>query len=84
MRLQSIGRTTIYDTFRTRDGPLGDLRWSSLPRLIRDNTHEAALLKLIYDHCIPSDPNARVRDVIKIEDLQRMVQKATENVNGQA
>ena len=70
---------TIFDTRKLRDGtPIGDLRWSQLDRFASDNAQEAALLKLIKQHAVPADPNARVRDVISIDTLQSFVQKSAE------
>jgi hypothetical protein len=73
---------TLFDTYQTRQGPIGDLVWSAIPRIMSENTREAALLKLIYQHARPGYANARVRDVIKETDLQRMIKKAAEISNG--
>lgn len=78
MRLQSQRRTTMFETFNTRQGPIGDLKWSSLPRLIGENTREATLLKMIYEHAVPANGNARIREIIDLPTLQRMIQKAAE------
>ena len=81
--LQTHARVnSVFDSYHTRQGPVGDLIWSTLPRLASQNAREAALLNLIYQHATPANPNARVRDVLKIEDLQRMIQKAAEIANG--
>lgn len=73
---------TLFDSYLTRDGiPIGDLVWSALPRIESANAREAALLRLLREHVTPGDPNARVRDLIKIEDLQRMIKKAAEIAN---
>ena len=78
MRLQSQRRTTMFETFNTRQGPIGDLKWSSLPRLIGENTREATLLKMIYEHAVPANGDARIREIIDLPTLQRMIQKAAE------
>jgi len=71
--------TTIMDTYLTRDGiPIGDVQWSALPRIAITNQREAVLCKMIYEHGTPADPNARVRDILKVDELQRMMQKSTE------
>jgi hypothetical protein len=78
-KLKAMSEPTIFDTITLRDGtPIGDLRWSQLDRFIADNAHEAALLRLVKSHAVPSDPNARVRDVVKLAALQRFVQQAKE------
>lgn len=70
---------TIFDTRKLRDGTsLGDLRWSQLDRFIAGNAQEAALLRLVRDHARPADPNARIRDVVSLETMQRFLQKAAE------
>jgi len=69
---------TILDTFRVRDGrPIGDVRYGELDRLRGLNAMEAAVIRQIQDHAkAPHD--ARVRDVVKATDLNRMIQKAAE------
>lgn len=71
---------SAYDSYLTRDGiPIGDVVFSTIHRIESANAREAALLRLIREHVSPiGDPNARVRDLIKLEDLQRMIQKAAE------
>ena len=71
--------TTIFDTRVLRDGtPIGDLRWSQIERFIGDNAQEAALLNMIRKHGVPSDPNARIRDIISEETMQKFIQKSAE------
>jgi hypothetical protein len=73
---------SIFDTQLLRDGtPLGDLRFSQIDRFIATNTKEAALLRLVRDHGQPCDQNARIRDIVNIETMQRMLQKAAEMVD---
>lgn len=75
---------SIFDTIKLRDGtPVGDLRWSQLDRFIANNSREASLLRLIRDYGRPADPNARIRDVVNLADLQRMVQRAAEIFDAQ-
>ena len=70
---------SIFDTQLLRDGtPLGDLRYSQLGRYIASNTREAALLRLVRDHGVPADPNARIRDIVNRETMQRFLQQAAE------
>jgi hypothetical protein len=83
-KLKAMSAPTIFDTITLRDGtPIGDLRWSQLDRFIADNAHEAALLRLVKSHAVPSDPNAKVRDVVKLAALQRFVQQAKETSDAQ-
>lgn len=76
--LQALRRvTTIYDSIVLRDGtPIGDLRYSQLDRFIATNAQEAALLRMVRDHGVPADRNARIRDLVTVEMLQRFVQRA--------
>jgi hypothetical protein len=74
--------TTIFDTHKLRDGtPIGDLRWSQIDRFVAANTYEAALLRLVRDYGRPDDPNARIRDVVGLKDMQRIFQKAAEEAH---
>jgi hypothetical protein len=69
---------SVLDTFKVRDGrSIGDVRYGELDRLRSSNVHEAAVIKLIQKHA-QADSNMRVRDVVKPDDLQRMIQKAAE------
>ena len=80
----------LMDTYLLLNGSkIGDLVWSSLPRLAKTSAEvsalsarQSALLKLIHGHVTPADPNARVRDLIKSVDLQRMIQKTAEIAHG--
>jgi hypothetical protein len=82
--LKEMSAPTIFDTITLRDGtPIGDLRWSQLDRFIADNAHEAALLRMVKSHAVPADPNAKVRDVVKIDVLQRFVRQAKESADAQ-
>jgi len=70
---------TIMDTTRVRDGrAIGDVAMGELPRLIGANRTEAALLELVRTRYANASPFARVREVIKVDDLQRMKQQAAE------
>ena len=69
----------LFDTLKIRDGQsIGDVRWSSLPRLRGENAREAALIDQLLKHATPGDPNARVRDVVSEETLRNMIQKSAE------
>jgi hypothetical protein len=83
MRAMQARLPTIFDTMITRCGvPLGDVRWSMLPRMASENAREATLLKAIYEHTTPDDPNACVREFLRLEALQRMIQQAAEATDG--
>lgn len=77
-RVASRVALTILDTFRIRDGrAIGDVRYGELDRLRGLNAMEAAIIRQIQDHArAPHD--ARVRDVVKAVDLNKMIQKAAE------
>jgi hypothetical protein len=69
---------TVLDSFRVRDGrSIGDVRIGELEGLRAANAMEASLLRQIQRHAV-ADHDARVRDVIKPDDLQIMIQKASE------
>jgi hypothetical protein len=69
---------TVLDSFRVRDGrAIGDVRIGELEGLRAANAMEASLIRQIQRHAV-ADHDARVRDVIKPDDLQIMIQKASE------
>jgi hypothetical protein len=69
---------TILDTYRIRDGrAIGDVRFGELEHLRSANAMEASLIRQIQRHATASH-DARVRDVVKAKDLQRMIQRAAE------
>lgn len=72
---------TVFDSFKVRDGrAIGDVRYGELRRMMSANATEAAVIRQILDHGdAPHD--ARVRDIIKTEQLQRMIQRAAEMVD---
>lgn len=75
---------TIMDTTRVRDGrAIGDIAMGELGTLIGANRYEAALLDLVRQHYRNASPFARVREIIKLKDLERMKQKAAEIADGQ-
>jgi gas vesicle protein len=70
---------TIMDTYKIRDGrSIGDIQFLELEGIRSANAQEAALIKLIMRHASNVDPVLKVRDVIKIDVLQGMIQKAAE------
>lgn len=70
---------TIMDTHRMRNGrAIGDLQMHELTSLRAENVAEAALIRMIQNHSANADPFAKVREVVKVEDLQRFLQKAAE------
>lgn len=77
----SIAKTvaiTVLDTVKVRDGrAIGDIRYGELERLRGENAMEASLIRQIQRHATaPHD--ARVRDIVKVADLQKMIQRASE------
>lgn len=71
---------TVLDTYRLSNGQVfGELYWSSLNRIRNASMRDAALCRLALNHTVPPDPdNTKVRDVLKVEDFQRMIQRAAE------
>lgn len=72
---------TVFDSFKVRDGrSIGDVRYGELRRMMSANAREAAVIQQIINHGdAPHD--ARVRDILKTEHLQRMIQRAVEIVD---
>ncbi len=73
--------TTVFDSFKVRDGRgIGEVRFGELKRMMTTNAREAAVIRQILDHGdAPHD--ARVCDVVKQADLERMIQRAAEIVD---
>lgn len=69
---------TVLDSFKVRDGrAIGDVRVGELERLRSANAMEASVVRQIqrlgvFNH------DARVRDVVKPQELQRIIQRAAE------
>lgn len=77
--IKAAGPRSAFNSIRLRDKrSIGDLQWSAIPRYIRDNSYEAALLIKVRAYCVPTDPNARIRDVVPLAAFDRMVQQAAE------
>lgn len=75
---------TIMDTIRVRDGrAIGDVAYGELGRMAASNRREAALFDLIKAHAKPDSEFARVREIVKVVDLQRMIQKSAEIADAQ-
>jgi hypothetical protein len=72
---------TVFDSFKVRDGRgIGDVRFGELRRMMNTNAREAAVIRQILEHGdAPHD--AQVRDIIKTDHLQRMIQRAAEIVD---
>lgn len=69
---------TVFDTFRIRDGRgIGDVRYGELERLRASNAMEASLVRQLQRHGNPPH-DTKMRDFVKVEELQRMVQRAAE------
>lgn len=78
-----IANLTKLDTYRLSNGQIvGDLYWSSLHRINRNTTFDACLTKLLLNHGVVMDPNAKVRDVVTPQEFERMLQKAKEMADG--
>jgi hypothetical protein len=75
---KAIART-VLDSFKVRDGrAIGDLAFHEIEALRAANVREASVFRQIQKHVANADPWARVRDLIKAEDLERMIQRAAE------
>ena len=71
---------TVFDSFRVRDGrSIGDVRWHEIERLRATNAQEASsVLWQLQRHCVPANQDAKVREVVKAAELERMIQRAAE------
>ena len=70
---------SAFDSICLRDKtPIGDLPWRLIPRYIRDNSYEAALLIKVRAYARPPDESVLIRDVIPPAAFDRMVQEAAQ------
>ena len=81
----------IYEARRIDDKPIGDLKWRELRALIHDNavgavshlmlglaqTRDVILMQKIYNHATVSVDEARIRDIVGPEVLQRYDDEAS-------
>lgn len=79
--ISSIAGPSLFDTLLVRSRPIGDFAFGELDSVIATSKREAVLLTLIREHA-QATPTTKVRDVIKLKDLQAMAQKAAEISNG--
>lgn len=70
---------TVLDSFIIRDGrAIGDVTFGELEKLRRLDLMHANLFSQIRNHVANATPHMRVRDLIKPDVLERMLQKAAE------
>jgi hypothetical protein len=76
--LRLIGENDpIFNKFLLRgDFPIGDLRWSAIPRFERDNKVEALVLAKLCELNPPADPNQYVRRHVKPEEMKAIIESA--------
>ena len=68
----------MLDSHRLSNGvAIGDVRWGSLHRMRSASARDAALLRLLIN-LGNADPNAKVRDIVTTEVMERLIQKAAE------
>lgn len=83
----AVARTisiTVMESYRVRDGrAIGDVRYGELARLKAANAAEAAVVDQIIQHGKCEDHSMRVRDFVKVADLQRFIQRAAEMTDAQ-
>jgi len=71
--------TGIFNATELRNGQaLGDIRWSQLDRLIRENAIELELLRLIRDAGVPADRNTSIREIISESEIAEYMSRALE------
>jgi hypothetical protein len=81
--VRNVVAITVLDTFKIRDGrAIGDVRMGEVERLRAANAIEAAIFRQIQKHAVTGS-DARIRDVIKPEEFQRMHQLAAEVADAQ-
>lgn len=76
--MSRLAGPSIFDTYKVRHIPVGDIRFGELTTMISVSKRETALLDMIRSHAQVANGSMKVRDVIKLADLQLMIQKAAE------
>jgi hypothetical protein len=62
---------SIFEKIKLRDGSnLGNLKWSQIERFIAENLREAELLRRAFEHAVPANPNAPIREILKAETIE--------------
>ena len=71
---------SVFDTYKLRDGtPVGDLRYSSLERVMNESGRDAALLYMIRQSChAPKDLNEYVRNLMPAKTMKLLIARAQE------
>ena len=78
IRIVSDSAKSVLDSHRLSNGvAIGDVRWGSLHRMRSASARDAALLRLLIN-LGNADPNAKVRDIVTTEVMERLIQKAAE------
>jgi len=68
---------SIYERFKLRDDfPIGDLRWSAIPRFKRANKIEDIILSKLANLPPPNDFNKRVREHVSEAELESIIAAA--------
>jgi len=68
---------SIYERFKLRDDfPIGDLRWSAIPRFKRANKIEDIVLSKLANLPPPNDFNKRVREHVSEAELETIIAAA--------
>ena len=76
---------SVMDTWKLSDGtPIGDVKSGQIPRLKSRSLRDAALLGMIENYAVASDPFTAVRDAVPIQEIQKMIQKTAEVSDGYA
>ena len=70
---------SVMDSFKLRDGrAIGDVPFRELAALQFENAREAYVITRVMNHYSSAPGEALVRDMIKANDLQKFIQKASE------
>lgn len=68
---------SLFDTYLLPDGrAVGNVTWKELQGTARSHAEAFRLLSLIDGYCQPSDPDAKVRDVLKEDTLREFIKIA--------
>lgn len=76
--LKAVYKETLFDVYKLPGDvrAVGDITWKELQGLARKHAEAFRLLSLIDGYGVPTDPDAKVRDVLKEDTLREFIEIA--------
>lgn len=84
VKVRSKIALTILDTYRIDGRPIGDWQVGEAMQAARRKTHEGRILQIASRWVANADPSQRLRDIVKADDMNRIIQLAAEAADANA